>query len=48
MNVISQAAESCAAIKGNGVVVTHDQLVEVAELEMKRRDQRTFVPSIFQ
>ena len=49
VNVISQAAESCAAVKGNGVVITHNQLVEAAELEMKRKDRRTtFIPTIYQ
>ena len=48
-NVINQAAEMCAANGSGNAVLAHDQLVEAAELEVKRKDQRTtFIPSIFQ
>lgn len=48
-SVINQAAEMCAASGSGDAVLAQDQLVKAAELEMKRKDQRTtFIPSIFQ
>ena len=39
----------CAAGGSGDAVLAQDQLVKAAELEMKRKDQRTtYIPSIFQ
>ena len=49
VNVINQAAELCASRASSDMHISHEQLVEAAEIEIKYKDQRTtFNPSIYQ
>ena len=50
-SVIKQAAEMCAASESGcgDALLKHNHLVDAAELEMKRKAQRTaFIPNMFQ
>ena len=48
VNVINQAAEICAANGSGDALITCEQLVQAAELQMTQKNQRTYIPSIFQ
>ena len=48
VNAINQAAEICAASGNCDALITFEQLVQAAELQMTQKNQRTYIPSIFQ